>query len=192
MGFQKVVNVDPAIATPGLEVNPGQAVYTAFNFVSDGTVEAGGFAFSVALEEDEAGATAMNAASKKGSAGAKVLGFVERNMSGTILNALGTATNVYPVGAGVPIAIRGQFYAFAAAAATDGQSVLCDPTTGAITYGQAGAANGTGWVVRLPRGVYEVAEGDVVIYENFGLTVAAAAAGKSLVGTDEVGEAKAS
>lgn len=192
MGFQKVVNVDPAIATPGLEVNPGQAVYTAFNFVSDGTVEAGSFAFSVALEKDEAGATAMNAASKKGSAGAKVLGFVERNMSGTILNALGTATNVYPVGAGVPIAIRGQFYAFAAAAATDGQSVLCGPTTGAITYGQAGAANDTGWVVRLPRGVYEVAEGDVVIYENFGLTVAAAAAGKSLVGTDEVGEAKAS
>lgn len=192
MGFQKVVNIDPAIATPGLEVNPGQAVYTAFNFVSDGTVEAGSFAFSVALEEDEAGATAMNAASKKGSARAKVLGFVERNMSGTILNALGTATNVYPVGAGVPIAIRGQFYAFAAATATDGQSVLCDPTTGAITYGQAGATNDTGWVVRLPRGVYEVAEGDVVIYENFGLTVAAAASGKSLVGTDEVGEAKAS
>ena len=49
MGFQKVVNTDPAIATPGLEVNPGQAVYTAFNYISDGTVESGGFPFAVAL-----------------------------------------------------------------------------------------------------------------------------------------------
>ena len=190
MGFQKVVNTDPAIATPGLEVNPGQAVYTAFNFVSDGTVEAGGFAFAVALEEG--GASAMNAASKKASAGAKVLGFVERNLIGTITNPLVSATNVYPKGTGLPIAIRGQFYAIATGAATEGQSVLCDPTTGAVTYGTAGTANDTGWVVRLPRGVEEVASGDIVIYENFGVSIASAAAGRSLVGTDEVGEATAS
>ena len=189
MAFQKVVNVDPAIATPGLEVNPGQAVYTAFNYVSDGTVEAGGFAFAVEL--DEGGANAMNAASKKGSAGDKVLGFVERNLIGA-LNPLVEATNIYPLGQGLPIAIRGQFYAIATGAATEGQSVLCDPTTGAVTYGTAGATNDTGWVVRLPRGVDEVASGDIVIYENFGVSIASAAAGRSLVGTDEVGEAKAS
>ena len=70
--------------------------------------------------------------------------------------------------------------------------MLCDPTSGAITYGAAGSTNDTGWVVRLPRGVEEVASGDIVIYENFGLSIASAAAGLSLVGTDEVGEAKAS
>ena len=30
MGFQKTINLDPAIGMPGAEVNPGQAVYTAF------------------------------------------------------------------------------------------------------------------------------------------------------------------
>lgn len=192
MGFQKVVNTDPAIATPGLEVNPGQAIYTAFNYISDGTVESGGFAFAVALEDVDNAATAMNSASKTASAGAKVLGFVERNLIGTITNPLVSATNVYPKGTGLPIAIRGQFYAVATGAATEGQSVLCDPTSGAITYGTAGSTNDTGWVVRLPRGVEEVASGDIVIYENFGLSIASAAAGLSLVGTDEVGEAKAS
>lgn len=176
MAFQKVVNVDPAIATPGLEVNPGQAVYTAFNYVSDGTVEAGGFAFAVAIEDDAGGAHVMNSASKKGSAGDKVLGFVERNLIGA-LNPLVEATNVYPLGQGLPIAIRGQFYAVATGAATEGQSVLCDPTTGAITYGTAGATNDTGWVVRLPRGVEEVASGDIVIYENFGLAITPATGG---------------
>ena len=169
MAFQKVVNVDPAIATPGLEVNPGQAVYTAFNYVSDGMVEAGGFAFAVAIEDDAGGAHVMNSASKKGSAGDKVLGFVERNLIGA-LNPLVEATNVYPLGQGLPIAIRGQFYAVATGAATEGQSVLCDPTTGAITYGTAG-------VVRLPRGVEEVASGDIVIYENFGLAITPATGG---------------
>lgn len=177
MGFQKVVNTDPVIATPGLEVNPGQAVYSAFNYVSDGTVEAGGFAFAVAIEEDAGGPATMNQASKKGSAGAKVLGFVERNLSGVLSSPLISASNVYPLGTGVPIAIRGQFYAVAAAAATEGQSVLCDPTTGAITYGAAGATNDTGWVIRLPRGVEEVATGDIVIYENFGLSITPATGG---------------
>lgn len=187
MGFQKVVNTDPAIATPGLEVNPGQAVYSAFNYISDGTVEAGTFAFAVALAEG--GPVAMNVASKKASAGAKVLGFVERNLVGTLVNPLTSATNVYPKGTGLPIAIRGQFYAIASAAATDGQSVLCDPTSGAITYGTAGTENDTGWVVRLPRGVKDATTGDVVIYENFGITVAGAA-GMSLVDTAEVDEAQ--
>lgn len=190
MGFQKVVNTDPAIATPGLEVNPGQAVYSAFNYISDGTVEAGAFAFAAAL--GEGGPVAMNVASKKASGGAKVLGFVERNLIGTLTNPLTAATNVYPKGVGLPIAIRGQFYAVASGTATEGQSVLCDPTTGAVTYGEAGADNDTGWVVRLPRGVEEVSEGDIVIYENFGVTVVSgAAAASARVGEAEVGEAQA-
>ena len=38
MGFQKSVASMPAIGLPGTEVNPGQATYTAFNYLSDGTV----------------------------------------------------------------------------------------------------------------------------------------------------------
>lgn len=175
MGFQKFVGTTPAIGIPGQEVNPTQAVYTAFNYVSDGTVKAGAFAFAVTMEADDAGVTAMNSASATGAAGAKVLGFVERNQIATIIDPLTGATDIYNKGIGLPIALRGQFYAEATGDCTDGQSVLCDPTTGKVTYGAAGAANDTGWIVRMPRGVASASEGDIIIVENFGLTVAAAA-----------------
>ena len=188
MGFQKFVSTTPCIGLPGLEVNPGQAIYTAFNYLSDGTVAAGSFAFAVPLEGEE---NEMNKASAKGEAGAVPLGFVERNISGTLLSPLVSATNIYPSGCGLNIAIRGQFYAIATGAATEGQSVLCDPTTGEITYGTAGSENDTGWVVRLPAEVQTVEEGDLVIYENFGITVtAASASGQAEVGEAEVGEDK--
>lgn len=194
MGFQKTINLDPAIGMPGAEVNPGQAVYTAFNFVSDGTVRAGTFAFAKTLDSNGYPITKMNQASATSNSGAKVLGFVERNLIGNLISPLVEASDVYSAGLGLPIAIRGQFYANASGAAQAGQSVLCDPATGNVTYGAAGAANDTGWVVKFPRGVSEVAEGDLVIYENFGVSVAAASVvssadetvGKARVGTSKV------
>ena len=140
MGFQAAVKTDPAIGIPGQEVNPRPAVYTAFNFVSDGTVPAGGFAFAVALNGTSQ--TEQNVLSAKAEAGAKPVGFVERDVIAT-------------------------------GAATEGQSVLCDPTTGKVTYGTAGATNDTGWTVVFPRGVKTIAEGDTVIYQNFGVDKAA-------------------
>lgn len=175
MGFQKVVTTTPGIGTPGSEVNVGQAIYTPFQYLSDGTVAAGTFAFAVDLEEG--GDYAMNVASAKGSAGDKPLGFVERNVIGIITDVTKEGTEVYAKGQGLAIAQRGQFYAVAAATATEGQSVLCDPVTGTITYGAAAATNDTGWVVRLPRGVAEVAKGDIVIYENLGVGITPASGG---------------
>lgn len=175
MGFQAAVKTDPAIGIPGQEVNPRQAVYTAFNYVSDGTVQAGAFAFAVALEGDST--TEQNVISAKGSSGAKPVGFVERNVIATIPTLTDDATQVYPKGVCPPVAIRGQFYAIATGAATEGQAVLCNPTTGEVTYGEAGAENDTGWKVVLPRGVTEIAKGDTVIYQNYGVDVAASGAG---------------
>lgn len=175
MGFQAVVNTDPAIGVAGQEVNPRQAVYTAFNFVSDGTVQAGAFCFAAELAGDEP--TEQNTVSLKGSAGAKPVGFVERDVIATISTITDEATQVYPKGVCPPIAVRGQFYAIATGAATEGQAVLCDPTTGAVTYGTAGATNDTGWKVVLPRGVKTIAQDDLVIYQNFGVDVTPAAAG---------------
>ena len=100
---------------------------------------------------------------------------MERDVIATIPALTDDATQVYPKGTCPPVAIRGQFYAIAAGAATEGQSVLCDPTTGKVTYGEAGAANDTGWKVVLPRGVSTIAEGDTVIYQNYGVDVAAGA-----------------
>ena len=170
MGFQAKVNTDPALGIPGQEVNPHQAVYTAFNYVSDGTVEAGAFCFAADLKGTVTGET--NTVSAKGDAGAKPVGFVERDVIASIPTLGADATQVYPAGTCPPVAIRGQFYATATGAATEGQAVLCDPTTGAVTYGAAGAANDTGWVVVLPRGVKTIAKGDAVIYQNFGISVA--------------------
>ena len=167
MGFQKKVGLQTAIGTPGLEVAPGQAVYTAFNYVSDGTVQAGTFAF----EGDAAQGTgeAFGIATYTKSSG-RLLGFVERNLVGT-LTQLEDGSEVYPVGTGLAIAKRGQYYAIASGSASAGQSVLCDPATGKVTYGEAGTTNDTGWTVVLPQGVTTVGEGDLVIYENLGLAV---------------------
>ena len=98
---------------------------------------------------------------------------MERDVIATIPAPTDDATQVYPKGTCPPVAIRGQFYAIATGAATEGQSVLCDPTTGKVTYGTAGATNDTGWTVVFPRGVKTVAEGDTVIYQNFGVDKAA-------------------
>jgi hypothetical protein len=95
----------------------------------------------------------------KGSAGAKPIGFVERTFTASI--ELGTDTpDIYPKGAELTIAVRGDYYIVAPAAATIGQAVLCDPTTGAITFGAAGAA-----------------KGDTIIISNHGLGYQPAASG---------------
>lgn len=174
MGFQAVVNTDPAIGIAGQEVNPSQAVYTAFNYVSDGTVQAGAFCYAVAVEGTAP--TEQNTVSLKGAAGAVPVGFVERDVIATIPSLTADSTQVYPEGVCPPVAIRGQFYAVATGAATEGQAVLCNPETGEVTYGEAGAANDTGWKVVLPRGVKTIAKGDIVIYQNFGVDVTTAAA----------------
>lgn len=171
MGFQAVVKTDPAVGIAGQEVNPKQAVYTAFNYVSDGTVQAGAFCFATALEGDVTGKT--DVVSLKGTSDAKLVGFVERDVIATIPTLTADASQVYPKGVCPPIAIRGQFYAVATGTVAEGQSVLCDPATGAITYGDANAANNTGWRVVFPRGVKTIAGGDTVIYQNFGLDTAA-------------------
>lgn len=175
MGFQAVVNTDPAIGVAGQEVNPRQAVYTAFNYVSDGTVKAGTFCYATTLAGDDP--TEQNVVSLKGSSGAKPVGFVERDVIATIPTLTADSTQVYPKGVCPPIAVRGQFYAIATGAATEGQAVLCDPATGTITYGNAGATNDTGWKVVLPRGVKTIAKDDLVIYQNYGVDVTPASAG---------------
>lgn len=189
MGFQAVVKTDPAVGIAGQEVNPKQAVYTAFNYVSDGTVQAGTFCFATALKGNVTGET--NIVSLKGTSGAKPVGFVERDVIATIPTLTADASQVYPQGACPPIAIRGQFYAVATGAVTEGQSVLCDPATGAITYGAAGTTNDTGWRVIFPRGVKSAAKDDVVIYQNFGVTVATGAMAAALADSAKVDEASA-
>lgn len=168
--LQKSVGLYPAIGIPGQQVAFNQAVYTPQNYLSDGTVQCGGFAFAVAASTTGT-AVKFPIASLKGSAGAKPIGFVERTFTASI--ELGTDTpDIYPKGAELTIAVRGDYYIVAPEAATIGQAVLCDPITGAITFGAAGAANDTGWTVQTAG-----AKGDTIIISNHGLGYQPAASG---------------
>ena len=162
MAMQTKVGLYPVTGFPGQEVNPGSAIYTAENYISDGTLTAGAFAFTSAVT-GKGTAAAFKAAGKTGTA---LIGFVERTVTGAILSPLNEAEGAYAQGTGASIALRGQFYASASGAVTEGQSVLVNPATGAVTYGNAGADNDTGWIVHLPNGLATAAEGDIVIYER--------------------------
>lgn len=168
--LQKSVGLYPAIGIPGQQVAFNQAVYTPQNYLSDGTVQCGGFAFAV-VASTTGTAVKFPIASLKGSAGTKPIGFVERTFTASI--ELGTDTpDIYPEGSELTIAIRGDYYIVAPAAATVGQAVLCNPTTGAITFGTAGATNDTGWTVQTAG-----AKGDTIIISNHGLGYQPAATG---------------
>ena len=67
--LQKSVGLYPAIGIPGQQVAFNQAVYTPQNYLSDGTVQCGGFAFAVAASTTGT-AVKFPIASLKGSAGA--------------------------------------------------------------------------------------------------------------------------
>lgn len=168
--LQKTVNLYPAVGIAGQQVAFNQAVYTPQNYLSDGTVACGAFAFAVASTESTT-AVQFPVASAKGSAGDKVVGFVERTFTAS-LPSYDENTDIYPEGAELTIAERGDYYIVAPADATVGQSVLCDPETGSVTFGTAGADNDTGWVVRTAG-----AEGDTIIISNHGLSITPAAAG---------------
>ena len=169
--MQTTVNTYPAVGLPGQEVNVHTAVYTPFNYLSDGTAAAGSFAF-LGTNADENGGVVYPLASAKGTG--TVIGLVERTFTG-VLNVDQDGTLVYPKGTGLTIAIRGDYYVSATGAATVGQAVLCNPSDGAVTYGTAGATNDTGWVVMTEA----KAAGDIIIISNrgVGITPAAQSAG---------------
>ena len=65
--LQKSVGLYPAIGIPGQQFAFNQAVYTPQNYLSDGTVQCGGFAFAVAASTTGT-AVKFPIASLKGSA----------------------------------------------------------------------------------------------------------------------------
>lgn len=166
--MQKTVSLYPVVGLPGQEVNAHTAVYTPFNYISDGTAAAGSFVF-VKANSDENGGVVYPIASATGSG--TVIGLVEHTFTGALAyNEEGTL--VYPQGANLTIAVRGDYYVAASGAATVGQAVLCDPSNGAITYGTPGTANDTGWVVMTPA----TDAGEIIVISNRGVSVASAAA----------------
>lgn len=162
MALQKSVSLYPVNGFPGQEVVTNQAVYAAFNPMSDGTVESGGFAF---LKNS----TDTVSVSKTGASGDVPLGIVERVLDNVIATVTDDASVTYPEGYVVTVAIRGQYYIKAPAAGTSGQKISIDPTTGDVTFVDTVSTGvDTGWTVLAQGGAKSFAEGDIVIAQNFG------------------------
>lgn len=156
--MQKKITRNPAVGLAGQEVAVGTAIYTPQNYLSDGTVYAGGFAFAGTTTDD---GEKFLVASATGTG--SVIGLVERTITGA-LSVTEEGKEVFPKGDELSIARRGDYYVSATGVATVGQAVLCDPATGKVTYGAVGDANDTGWVVMSAS----TAEGDTIIVSNRG------------------------
>lgn len=167
MPLQKSVGNAYALGVPGQQVAVGQAEYASYNPLSDGTVKAGTFCFKKA---GTGNGEAFAHASATGTAGDLPLGFVER-VADTYIPTVGAeATETYPAGAALTVAIRGQFYFTAPAAiASDGLKIVVNPTTGVLAV-KAATDSGevdTGWTCRIPNGGASAAKDDIVIAERF-------------------------
>lgn len=163
MALQNKVSLYPSVAFAGQQVVPNKAVYHPLNLMSDGTVKVGTFAFTKSVD-------GVPMYSATGDASQLPVGIVERVLDNTILNITDEATETYPEGAVIGVAVRGQFYIKADVAGTNGQKVLVTPATGAITFGDAasGDAVDTGWTVLTSDGGSSFAIGDLVIAQNLG------------------------
>lgn len=161
MALQKVVGY-PAVAFEGQHIAFGQQAYTVENFVSDGTAQIGKFAFRKTVENTGT-AVVLNVASATGADSDIPLGIVEKAMTAAVINS--ATPDVYPAGAEITIAIRGDFAITAPATANLGDKVLVKPTDGSISFG-ASAGTGTvdtGWVVTRAG-----AKDDVIYISNHG------------------------
>jgi hypothetical protein len=163
---QNVVGLVPALGVDGQQVVVGQAEYLAYNPLSDGTVKAGTFCFK---KTNSGNGEKFALASLLGAEDAEPLGFVERVVD-TRIDGANASTDVYPEGAALTVAIRGQYYITAPAAiSADGLGVFINPTTGAISIASSADTGevDTGWVCRIPNGGATAALGDLVIVERF-------------------------
>ena len=174
-GFPNKVDLYPDIALPGQLVTNEDLVTDARGFLSDGTLVPGGFAFSNTAytandTRDPQGANFFYAGATVTDGEAQLVGLVVREAIGFVDLPTQGANNTYYAGANVSIALRGKVYAQVpeGLTPTEGQAVLCDPKTGAITYGASGAANDTGWRVCLLPNNRNAEGASIVIYQNFG------------------------
>ena len=146
----------------GQRVTTDQNIYTCENYLSDGTVKAGTFAFkgSATGNGEQFGVVSAT--------GTALVGFVERVVDASIAPTV-EATDVYPSGFPVLVALKGQFYVTANGTVSAGMSVFVKGDTGAITFASQNSDSliDTGFKVVLPDGKTSANNGDVIVIEKF-------------------------
>jgi hypothetical protein len=154
MSLQNVVNFDiaPGVAGDRATLNP--VVYATLNPIAGSAVNIGSFVWPDSANPE-------NIAVQSGSG--EPMGFVERwfAYAGAI-----TPTLTVPEGSTLQVARRGDFWAVCSNAATAGQKVFADTTTGAISAAAAGATVAgsveTSWLVK--RGG---AAGEIIVISSW-------------------------
>lgn len=160
--MQKSVDLVVKKGFDGQRVTTDQNIYTCENYLSDGTVKAGAFAFkgSATGNGEQFGVVSAT--------GTVLVGFVERVVDASIAPTV-EATDVYPSGFPVAVALKGQFYVTANTTVSAGMSVFVKGDTGAITFASQ-TSDGlidTGFKVVLPDGKTSANNGDVIVIEKF-------------------------
>lgn len=160
--MQKSVDLVVKKGFDGQRVTTDQNIYTCENYLSDGTVKAGAFAFkgSATGNGEQFGVVSAT--------GTALVGFVERVVDASIAPTV-EATDVYPSGFPVAVALKGQFYVTANTTVSAGMSVFVKGDTGAISFASQ-TSDGlidTGFKVVLPDGKTSANNGDVIVIEKF-------------------------
>ena len=160
--MQKSVDLVVKKGFDGQRVTTDQNIYTCENYLSDGTVKAGAFAFKGSASGN---GEQMGVVSATGTA---LVGFVERVVDASIAPTV-EATDVYPAGFPVAVALKGQFYVTANSTVSAGMSVFVKGDTGAITFASQNSDSliDTGFKVVLPDGKTSAGNGDVIVIEKF-------------------------
>lgn len=162
MALQKIVNIDPALGVPGSQATFYNEVTTLNNYISDGTAKAGKFVFDGTAAVNTTGTT-QKIASLTADEGTAPAGLAVRLVDGILADGV-DASLTYVRGCNVTVAIRGDFYVLAEGTAAVGDNVNVNPTTGAMTYGEAGEGEiATGFTV-----VQGGSLGDVIVISNHG------------------------
>ena len=160
--MQKSVDLVVKKGFEGQRVTTDQNIYTCENYLSNGTVKAGAFAFKSSASGNGEQMGVVSAT------GTVLVGFVERVVDASIAPTV-EATDVYPSGFPVAVALKGQFYVTANATVSAGMLVLVKGDTGAISFANQ-TSDGlidTGFKVVLPDGKTSANNGDVIVIEKF-------------------------
>lgn len=162
--FQQKVTGAPAEGLPG-QLFDGYFVSSAMSFVSDGSLEAGSFAFMDPTKNDSVPQAQIKCT------GGRLVGVVMRAFTAQLPTPSVASTNKFAAHTPVSIAARGRLYYKVPTGQTPtvGQHALVNPADGAVTFGNAGDANDSGWaVIRYAAGKNAAAAGDIVVIENLG------------------------
>ena len=160
--MQKSVGLVVKKGFDGQRVTTDQNIYTCENYLSDGTVKAGTFAFKGSSTGNGEQFGVVSAT------GTVLVGFVERVVDASIAPTV-EATDVYPAGFPVLVALKGQFYVTANTTVSAGMSVFVKGDTGAITFASQNSDSliDTGFKVVIPDGKTSANNGDVIVIEKF-------------------------